>query len=611
MSLAARHAWVRHAFPIVVAVVAAIALGFLPPRPHGAITFLTNWEYRLSDASTELGAAWSTPGASKITLPAHPAGAGSVLWLRTRLPSTPVPDAVVAFDAVLGPFEAYVGERRVLVFPDPEGLAARGPVGLPWQLVPVGPGDAGQPLTLRISAHYRPMGVKGTPLYGPRADLISWALERDLPRLVVGLMAVLLGLLGLVSFASRATWRLPVGFWIWGTAIGVYVIHYTHLKDVVADVSLASFWGWLVALPCMGIGALLFLEELFGASPRAPFRWLLRVNLWVAAAYALALVVAFVLVHGDRTAQHGVWAFALATNLIRLLIVGSALVVLYQILRLAAAGDSDARIFLLGFGLLLAFAIRDIMAAFGAALLSWRSQVHVGALACVVAMAVLLQRRHLALHERALRLAEEAAARGREKELLLRDLHDGIGALISNIRMLADIGQKNDARARSALSTIAELSAKSLAELRAFVQTLDDESVSWERQVAELRRFGASLVEAHGRSFEMDVTLTTDGRPPTLLSLHLLRIFSEGLTNALRRANGTYVKVALTALPGELCLTMENDGDAAGLPGRGIGAGRGLANLRARASELGGALSIEVADVTRLELRVPLPSGAA
>jgi len=605
-----RHAWVRYAIPIVVAVAAAIAIGFLPPRPHGAITFLTDWEYRLSDTSTEIGSAWSQGGGSRITLPGHPAGEGRVLWLRTRLPATLVPDAVVAFDAVLGPFEAYVGDRRVLVFPEPDGLAARGPVGLPWQLVPVGAGDEGQPLTLRISALYRPMGVKGTPLYGPRADLITWALERDLPRLVVGLMAVLLGLLGLVSSASRTTWRLPVGFWIWSTAMGVYVIHYTHLKDVIADVSLASFWAWLLALPAMAVGALIFLEELFGASPRAPFRWLLRVNLGITAVYAPALAVAFVLVSSNDHAAHGVYVFALATNLIRLAIVGSALVVLYQIVRLTAAGDADARIFLVGFGLLLAFAIRDVLAAFGAAVLSWRSYVHVGALACVVAMAVLLQRRHVALHEQARLLAEQAAARGREKELLLRDLHDGIGALISNIRMLADIGQKNDARARSALSTIAELSAKSLAELRAFVQTLDDESVSWERQVAELRRFGASLVEAHGRSFEMDVTLSAGGRPPTLLSLHLLRIFSEGLTNALRRANGTYVRVALSARPHELCLTMENDGDTPGAPGRGIGAGRGLANLRARASELGGALTLDVADVTRLELRVPLPLGA-
>lgn len=607
MNAEKRHAWVRYALPIVVAVAAAIAIGFLPPRPHGAITFLTDWEYRLSDPSTELDAAWSQGGGARIALPGHPTGEGRVLWLRTRLPEALVPDAVVAFDAVLGPFEAYVGDRRVLVFPEPEGLAARGPVGLPWQLVPVGPGDGGQQLTLRISALYRPMGVKGTPLYGPRADLIAWALERDLPRLVVGLMAALLGLLGLVSSASRATWRLPVGFWIWGTAIGVYVIHYTHLKDVIADVSLASFWAWLFALPAMSVGALLFLEALFGASRRAPFRWLLRVNLGVAAVYFAALAVAFVLASSDHHTMRGVQVFALATNLIRLAIVGSALVVLYQIIRLTAAGDADARIFLVGFGLLLAFAIRDVMAAFGAAVLSWRSYVHVGALACVAAMAVLLQRRHVALHEQARLLAEQAAARGREKELLLRDLHDGIGALISNIRMLADIGQKNDARARSALSTIAELSAKSLAELRAFVQTLDDESVSWERQVAELRRFGANLVEAHGRRFEMDVTLGAHGRPPTLLSLHLLRIFSEGLTNALRRANGTYVRVALSARPDELRLTMENDGDAPGAPGRGIGAGRGLANLRARASELGGALTLDMDDVTRLELRVPLP----
>ncbi len=604
-----RLAWVRHAAPIVVLVLAVVALGFVPPRPHGTITPLADWQYRLSEPGSqlELSEPWASPRFAPLKLPAHPAGSGEVLWLRTRIPRELPPDAVLAIDAVLGAFTAYVGSDRVFAFPEPDGVAARGSVGLPWQLIPLPAGSEGKTLSLCISAHYRPLGVKGTPLFGSRADLMAWTLERDLPRLVVGFVAILLGLLGFVSFSTRQAWRLPFSFAVWAAALGVYVIHYTHLKDLIADVSVVSFFAWLLALPAMVVGSLLFLDELFVARSSKVLRWLLRASLLFTPLYLLALTLAWVLTQSTEHAALGVSVFALATNAVRIVILVSSLLVLVEASRFASAGDLDARIFLVGFGFLLAFAVRDVMAAFGTAMFSWRSQVHVGALACVVAMAISVQRRYVALHERARLLAEEAVARGRERDALVRDLHDGVGAMTSNIRMLAELGQRKAERAQPALETIAELSEKSLAELRAYVHTLDDAEATWERHVAELRRFGASLVEAHGRAFEMQVDVGTQEAPPMLLGLHLLRTFSEGLTNALKRSNGSYVKVELSVHPDALSLSMENDGDGVADASRSIGGGRGLENLRSRAAELGGEFRIEIGKTNRLLLRVPLP----
>lgn len=609
MTAESQRAWVRHVAPIVVVVLAAIALGFLPPRPRGSIDLLTDWQYRLSDraSTTELGEPWESPRFAPLALPAHPGGEGRVLWLRTRLPAAQPPDAVVAIDAVTGPFEAYIDEARAFVYPEPAGLEARGPVGVPWQVIPLPPGSEGKVFTLRIAAEYRPMGVKGTPLHGSRADLLRWTLDRDVSRLVVGLVAMLMGLLGLLSFTRRESWRVPLGFFIWSTSIGVYVVHYTHLKDLLVDMPRVSFFAWMVALPLMCIGALLFLGELFAQSPRRTFPVLLRLNLVAAGIYAVGMAVAFALSVSPDHLPRAVWLFAAVGNGLRIVILVSSLLVLVEILRLSVAGNWDARIYLVGYVLMLAFIVRDVMAAFGAALLSWKSQLHVGVLACGLAMAILLQRRHVAVHEQARRYAEQAAERAREKELLLRDLHDGIGALSSNILMLAEVGRKSDVRARQALSTIGELARKSLAELRAFVQTLDDETISWESHAAELRRFGATLVEAHGRTFEMEVDLDTASPPPTLLSLHMLRIFNEALTNALKRPDGSYVKVSLEVRPNALRFSVKNDGEVEPGSGRGIGAGRGIENLRARARELGGDLSVDIGEVTCLVLRVPLP----
>ncbi|MFO0570056.1 MAG: histidine kinase [Polyangiaceae bacterium] len=609
MGSAASLAWVRYALPILVLVAALVALGFVPSRPHPSIASLAHWDYRVSEvgSTSELNEPLPSPRFTPIELPSHPSGPGRVLWMRTRIPENVPPDAVVAIDAVVGPFTAYVDGARVFAHPEPDGVSSRGKVGVPWVLIPIAAGSGGKTLTLAIGADYRPMGVKGTPVFGSRADLLASTVERDLPRVVVAFISMLLAVLGLVSFQRREGWRLPVGFFVWGISLGTYVLHYTHLKDVVADVSGVSFFAWLVALAAMPVGGALFLDELFAARASRALHVLLRLSVGFLPFYFAALAGAWVLFQSPAHSALGVSLFALATNAVRILILGAAVSVLVEVLRFAKSGDVDARIFMVGFGCLLAFTLRDVLAAFGAALLSWRSQVHVGVLGCVVAMAICLQRRHVALHERARQLAETAAEQAQEKEALVRDLHDGIGALMSNIRMLAELGQRNDSRARVALERIAELSDKSLAELRAYVQTLDDAEASWERHIAELRRFGANLVEAHGRQFEMQVELGTEERPPTLLSLHLLRTFSEGLTNALKRGDGSFVRVALSVLPSELRLRMENDGKSAEASAPSVGGGRGVANLRTRAEELGGELRVDVGDVTQLELRVPLP----
>jgi len=276
--------------------------------------------------------------------------------------------------------------------------------------------------------------------------------------------------------------------------------------------------------------------------------------------------------------------------------------------RRALAGDRDARIYLAGLVTHFAFVLRDVVAALGAAPLSWKSQVHLGALAFTVCGAIVLQRRYAAAHRRAASLARDAVSRAQEKERLLRDLHDGIGGLTSNVRILAELGRRNQARSQQALATIADLSGQALTELRSFVRALDDESMTWEVLAAELRRFGAQLFEPTGARFTMTTTLAgAPGRPPGLLSLNLLRIFREALTNALKRERLEQVEVTLEITAARLRIAIVNDGGAGGRPGAGLDTGRGIANMRARAEEMGGTLEVTVGESTTVELVVALP----
>lgn len=223
-----------------------------------------------------------------------------------------------------------------------------------------------------------------------------------------------------------------------------------------------------------------------------------------------------------------------------------------------------------------------------------------------LSLALLLGRRFVATQRRAARYATELEHNAREKARMLRDLHDGIGSLTSNIRMLAEAGRDDRGRSAQSLDAIADLAGEGLAELRAFVQSLDDKSTTYATLAAELRRFAVQLVEAHGRTLRANIEVAAEGRPAGLLCLNALRVLREGLTNALRHGGQSPIELGVRVDSERLVLSIEN-ARSDGVAGAGIGSGRGLSNLRARAAELGGTLRLDLGERARLELCVPVP----
>lgn len=613
--------------------VVALALGKMAAQPTLTAQALTQgWQYRWTDGSslTPLSETWDAEGWTSLDMPAHPArppistrspraGAGTgashmapgdaddayVLWLRTRLPEGGYRDPAIAIDAVVGPFEAYVGTARVHVHPAPDGLAARVPPGFPWQLVDVPEGSSGEIFALRVRSDGQAALVRGTPFYGERAEHLAWTLRRDVPRLACGFVIILIGLAGAFVVARRGDWKVPFAFGAWTVSLGAYVIFYTHVKDLLFDAPRAWFSLWLVALPTIPIAGLVFVDGMFGSGPRGWLARLLRVQL----AYTAGLVFVDAIciwLYADRP-RLAVDLFTIAMHGLRLLygvVIVSGLVV---VARRAREGSVEARIFLGGLTVHGTFAVNDLLAAFGVASLSWRSVTYLGSLGLTIALALILHRRYTAALARAAAFESEVLVREREKERFLRDLHDGVGGLTSNIRVLAELGQRSDERAQRSLSTIAELSSKSLAELRAFVHALDDTSTTWETLAAELRRFGAQVTSAADTEFAMTTEIATKHPLRGLLSIHILRLFQESLTNALKH-RARRVTVSLSADAESAELTVQSEGDSKEGPTReGLDLGRGLANMRARADEVGGTLTIDHGPPMVVRLRVPLP----
>ncbi|HEY0815263.1 MAG TPA: histidine kinase [Pseudonocardia sp.] len=205
--------------------------------------------------------------------------------------------------------------------------------------------------------------------------------------------------------------------------------------------------------------------------------------------------------------------------------------------------------------------------------------------------------------------ADELTARGREldqeremftavsvrneRARIAAELHDIVGHALSVMVVQAAAGQrlverKPDA-ARASLAAIADSARQGRADLQRLIQLLTGNDVS-----SPDLALVDEIVSSAARS-GLPVTCRFEGDPDGVGdAAHVaFRVVQESLTNALRHAPGSAVRVLVRGADDGRSLTVrvENDKARAGAHSDLVGTGRGLAGLRERVLAAGGAFA--------------------
>ncbi|MFJ9943231.1 GAF domain-containing sensor histidine kinase [Streptomyces erythrochromogenes] len=138
------------------------------------------------------------------------------------------------------------------------------------------------------------------------------------------------------------------------------------------------------------------------------------------------------------------------------------------------------------------------------------------------------------------------------------------------------------------------------------LRTKDRESGPGLRARAARAVGDAATALGHPPRLSMEGLLDTDVPPP--IADHVMAVLGELLSNATRHAQATRVGVTLKAAPGEIMLTVSDNGK--GIPSQGRRSG--LRNLAERAEALGGTFTVDTPDEggSSLVWRAPLPTGS-
>ena len=204
-------------------------------------------------------------------------------------------------------------------------------------------------------------------------------------------------------------------------------------------------------------------------------------------------------------------------------------------------------------------------------------------------------------HYRVRQLLEMARIRTR----IATDLHDDIGASLSQIALLSEVARRENGRG-DVLTRIGNLSRDLVDSMSDVVWAIDPR---WDRStdlVSRMRRFSGDLLSASNIEYRFvgetggeEVALNSGIRRNTFL------IFKETLHNIVKHAECTRVTITFSLEADHFSLVVEDDGRGFDSPASGRG-GHGLRNMRARAAEMGGSLEILPAPRggTRVELHV-------
>lgn len=192
-----------------------------------------------------------------------------------------------------------------------------------------------------------------------------------------------------------------------------------------------------------------------------------------------------------------------------------------------------------------------------------------------------------------------------ERERLMREMHDGMGGQLVSALAMAEDGQTSPKQ-------VADVIRDALDDMRLVIDSLDPVIGDIPTLLGMIRGRVEPRLKVHGLRFDWRVT----DLPPTPhfgpeQFLNVLRIAQEAITNIVKHAEATVIRVETETARGDegrpgIRVSIGDDGK--GLGDTATNGGRGLANMQTRAARLGGSVAIvgETMGGTTVRLWMPI-----
>ena len=198
-----------------------------------------------------------------------------------------------------------------------------------------------------------------------------------------------------------------------------------------------------------------------------------------------------------------------------------------------------------------------------------------------------------------------------ERERISRDLHDHVGAQLTNITSGLSLADKyseaeNRERTQELLKLLQDDAKTTIKQLRETIWALNQETLTLAHFRDHLQRYFSQ----QERYFEgVEVSLSIADHQLALSpsqALNLFRIIQEAAQNSLKYSGGNHISVDLRVDGPTLTVIVSDNGS---FKGKSSGDHYGIGNMRKRARELNGSLVLSTDSGTTVTVRLPIAPG--
>ena len=182
-----------------------------------------------------------------------------------------------------------------------------------------------------------------------------------------------------------------------------------------------------------------------------------------------------------------------------------------------------------------------------------------------------------------------------ERTRIARDMHDEVGARLSQLAFLLNAFSREHALPESAqkdLSTIADTSTKAITSLDEVVWTVNPQNDTLCSLADYLTQYASSYLSPAGIACRITAPIDwPEVKIRAQIRHELVFAFKEALQNVVKHSKATIVNLALRYEMGRFFVTVGDNG--CGIPEKPEGFGKdGIANMKARIGSIGGACDI-------------------
>jgi signal transduction histidine kinase len=206
-------------------------------------------------------------------------------------------------------------------------------------------------------------------------------------------------------------------------------------------------------------------------------------------------------------------------------------------------------------------------------------------------------------YRRELAHLEQQHAVERDRTRIAKDIHDDIGAGLTQITLLSELARREPDNAATHLQRISDSARHLTRAMDEIVWAVDPQHDTFSGLMDYISAFAEDFLRMAGIRCRMDLpTALPPVRVDAELRYNLFLALKEVLNNIVKHARATEVRLGLRIKPGVFTLVVEDNGQGLAQAGAGgtaviggdrIASGSGLSNLEERLHAIGGRCRID------------------